>query len=52
MTYDEAIEVTVSRAQAKREISLHDCDGWDAFVADVGDKPYYTGAEVLDWLGY
>lgn len=51
MTYDEAIETTVSRDQARREIALHSCD-WDAFIADVGDKATYTGAEVLGWLGY
>lgn len=52
MTYDEAIEATVSQAQAKREVERHDCDGWAAFIEDVGDKATYTGAEVLGWLGY
>lgn len=52
MNYDEAMEATVSREQARREIAKHDCDGWDVFVRDVGDKPSYTGAEVLGWLGY
>ena len=54
MTYDEAIEATVSKAQAQREIAKHDCGegAWDAFIADVGDKATYTGAEVLGWLGY
>ena len=22
------------------------------FVAEVGEKPYYSGEEVLNWLGY
>ncbi len=53
MNYEDACEATVSREEARREIDRHDCDGgFDAFLADVGDKPEYTGAEVLDWLGY
>lgn len=53
MTYDEAIETTFTRAEARREIEAHDSDGgWSAFVAEVGDKAEYTGDEVLGWLGY
>lgn len=52
MDYEEAMEATISRKEAMREIAKHDCEGWSAFIADVGDKYEYTGAEVLDWLGY
>lgn len=52
MTYEEAMDSTVSRAEAKREIDAHDCEGWEAFVADHGDLPSYPGATVLAWLGY
>jgi len=52
MTYDEAIEARVSRAEARAEIALHDCEGWDAFLRDLGDRDEYAGREVLDWLGY
>lgn len=52
MNYEDAVEATVTREEARREIDKHDCDGWDAFIADVGDKPEYDGAEVLGWLGY
>ncbi len=49
----EAMDATVTRAEAKAEIERHDCDGgWEAFIAEVGDKPEYLGSEVLGWLGY
>ncbi|WP_199851926.1 hypothetical protein [Variovorax sp. PMC12] len=52
MPYEEAIEATVTREQARREIAKHDCEGFAQFLADVGDRATYTGKEVLDWLGY
>lgn len=53
MDYDEATEATVTRDQARREISKHDIDGtFDDFLREVGDRATYTGGEVLGWLGY
>ena len=52
MNYLEAIEATVSRETAKREIAKHDCDGWEVFLSEIGDKAEYQGHEILDWLGY
>lgn len=63
VSYDEACELEVTPQQAKAEIDRHGADttdragkrhqtGWEAFVADVGQKPRYLGQEVLDWLGY
>ena len=52
MNYEDAKEATVSREEALREIAKHDCEGAAAFLSDVGNKSEYTGAEVLDWLGY
>lgn len=51
MTYEEACEAKVTRAQALREIRRHDCD-WDEFVSEYGDKETYAGEDVLNWLGY
>ncbi len=51
MNYDEAVLATVTRAQAMRELAAHGVNAAE-FFADVGDKQMYTGAEVLDWLGY
>ena len=53
MTYKEAIESEVSREEARAEIARHDTDGgFEQFLLDVGDRPSYSGAEVLGWLGY
>ena len=54
MTLDEAMECDdLTRAEARQEIARHVTDGgWEAFLADVGDKPQYTGEEILGWLGY
>ena len=53
LEYETACETTVTREQARREIARHDIDGTFAdFLADVGDRAEYTGAEVLGWLGY
>jgi hypothetical protein len=52
MTYEDAIAEEVTREEARREIAKHDCEGFEQFLRDVGDKPTYAGREVLDWLGY
>lgn len=52
MNYEDAIGEIVTREEARREIAKHDGEGFEEFLADVGDKPEYTGQEVLDWLGY
>ena len=55
MSFDDAVEATVTRAEARREIEKHDLpkgEGWELFLVDVGDKPEYAGEEVLAWLGY
>ena len=49
--YYDALEYEVTRAEARREIALHDADWWQ-FLEEVGDKEEYMGYEVLDWLGY
>lgn len=53
MDYDTALDAEVTREEARREIARHDIDGTFAdFLAEVGDRDAYTGAEVLGWLGY
>lgn len=53
MDYETAVDIIVTRAEARREIAKHDVEGgWEAFRAEVGDREFYRGAEVLDWLGY
>lgn len=53
MTYEEACEATVSRADALKFIAEHDIgEPIASFFEDCGDKETYTGQEILDWLGY
>ena len=52
ISYDEAMDADdITPAEAKREIRKHGAD-WDEFIAEVGEKPVYTGEEILNWLGY
>lgn len=51
MDYEEAMESTVSKKEAQREVAKHSCE-WTEFVAEMGDKQTYKGADVLGWLGY
>ena len=49
----EAWDLEVSRDEALAEVDRHEVEGGrDAFLAEVGDRPRYIGAEVLEWLGY
>ena len=49
--YEDASEATLSRERAIAEVERHALNV-DEFLSEVGDKPAYTGKEVLDWLGY
>ncbi|MDF1836739.1 MAG: hypothetical protein P1V35_02625 [Planctomycetota bacterium] len=51
MNYHEATNISVTASQAKVEIEKHDCDFYE-FVTEYGIHPIYSGADVLDWLGY
>lgn len=49
--YEAACDATLSRERAIAEVERHALNV-DDFLSEVGDKPAYTGKEVLDWLGY
>lgn len=51
MNYEKAILATVTQKQARHEILEHGLKFTD-FVIDCGDKPFYKGKTVLDWIGY
>lgn len=51
MSYDDAIEATVTKREAIAEIKAHGLDPQD-FFDEVGKKEEYIGLEVLSWLGY
>ena len=56
MDFDEAMEVEVTREEARREIVKHGEYTpeitFEAFAAEYGDHEEYEGGEVLSWLGY
>lgn len=51
MNYLEALEVTVSKKEAQREIEKHQLL-WDDFIEECGDCEEYKGDTILNWLGY
>jgi hypothetical protein len=51
MNLSEAWDCEVTREDARAEILKHDASFTD-FLAEIGDKPFYVGEEVLAWLGY
>jgi len=51
MSYDEAREATVTRAEALAEVKRHGCSV-EEFLSEMGDRDEYSGSDVLDWLGY
>jgi len=51
MTYQEALEATVSRVEARREIAAHEAS-FGEFEAEYGEHDEYEGADVLCFLGY
>jgi hypothetical protein len=51
MSYDDAIEATVTKGEAIAEIKAHGLDPAD-FFEEIGKKDEYLGIDVLSWLGY
>ncbi len=55
MTYEEAIEATVTKAEARHCIEVEhqvNEEGWEQFLEEHGDHDEYAGADVLSFLGY
>jgi hypothetical protein len=51
MTFEEAMDAIVTKAEAEAEIRRHSQDPAE-FFADIGERAEYDGSEVLEWLGY
>lgn len=51
MTTEEAYDAQITRDEAEREIMRHNCEPAE-FFAEIGSRDFYSGAEVLNWLGY
>ena len=50
--YDSAEDLTISRQRAIQELRAHNCEDFDEFFQDLGDKSEYLAQDVLNWLGY
>lgn len=50
--YDSAEGITITKARALRELSMHGIDDPQDFFAEVGDCEIYSAQAVLEWLGY
>ncbi len=49
---DEAMEFEdITKEEATREILKHNLNPND-FIKEIGHKDFYSGQEVLGWLGY
>jgi len=51
MTFEEAMDAIVTKAEAAAEIRRHYQDPAD-FFSEAGERDEYQGSEVLEWLGY
>ena len=51
MTYEEALEITVTQSEAIAEIRKHGIDS-NEFLEEMGCRDTYAAADVLAWLGY
>jgi len=52
MTEQEYREERLTCDQVKFQLKKHNVIDFSEFFNEVGFKKFYTGNEVLDWLGY
>lgn len=50
--YESAEDLTITKKRALQELRDHNCQDFDQFFKDMGDKPTYSAQAVLNWLGY
>jgi hypothetical protein len=50
--YESAEGLTITRDRALQEVRDHNCEDFEEFFADLGDREYYSAQSVLIWLGY
>ena len=52
MTENEYRDETITHSQALYQLEQHGVLDIAEFYSDLGERETYTGAELLDWLGY
>ena len=50
--YESAEDLTITQDRALQELRDHNCEDFDEFFQDMGDREEYQAQEVLQWLGY
>ena len=50
--YESAEDITISQDRALQELRDHDCQDFNQFFKDMGQKENYDAQAVLIWLGY
>ena len=50
--YDSAEDIIITRERALQELKNHNCEDFEEFFKDLGDKQEYDAQQVLVWLGY
>ena len=50
--YESAEGLTITKKRALQELRDHDCQDFDQFFKDMGQKENYDAQAVLIWLGY
>jgi len=50
--YESAENVTITRDRALQEVRNHNCEDFEEFFQDLGDREEYDAQSVLIWLGY
>lgn len=48
--YWEAMNMTVTKAEAKAEIEKYETEGFEQFIEEFGDHAEYEGADVLSFI--
>lgn len=52
MTEEEYREEKLTIEQVRYQLNQHGVLNHDEFFDEIGHKSFFTGNEVLDWLGY
>ena len=50
--YSSAEGITITKARALKELTMHGIVDPSDFFAEMGDHEMYNAQAVLDWLGY
>ena len=50
--YDSAEDITITQDRALQELRDHNCEDFDEFFQDMGDREENNAQDVLNWLRY